>query len=76
MNVNVEACKLSGKIIIACMEKKEDRIEVFRNKFRLKGENIFVEHDLSWEERNIQEEIAVWVKGEKEKRYTHKIGIG
>jgi len=33
-----------------------------RNKFRLKGENIFVENDLSWEEKNIQVKINKWVK--------------
>lgn len=58
------------------MKKKEDKTEVFKNKFKLKGESIFVEHDLSWEERKIKEEIGIWIKSEKEKSYIHKIGIG
>lgn len=42
-------------MIIARLENKEVKKEVMRNKFILKGEKIFIENDLSWEERKIQE---------------------
>lgn len=42
-------------MIIARVENKEVKKQVMRNKFILKGEKIFIENDLSWEERKIQE---------------------
>lgn len=42
-------------MIIARLENKEVKKEVMRNKFILKGEKIFIENELSWEERKIQE---------------------
>lgn len=42
-------------MIIARLENKEVKKQVMRNKFILKGEKIFIENDLSWEERKIQE---------------------
>lgn len=40
-------------MIIARLENKEVKKQVMRNKFILKGEKIFIENDLSWEERKI-----------------------
>lgn len=42
-------------MIIVRLENKEVKKQVMRNKFILKGEKIFIENDLSWEERKIQE---------------------
>lgn len=46
-------CRESGAMIIARLENKEVKKQVMRNKFILKGEKIFIENDLSWEERKI-----------------------
>jgi len=39
------------------MESEEEKKKVMRNKFRLKEERIYIENDLSWEERNVQVKI-------------------
>lgn len=41
--------------------------EVMRNKFKLKGEKIFIKNDLSWEERKIQDKINRWAKTERKR---------
>lgn len=38
-----------------------------RNKFKLKGEKIFIKNDLSWEERKIQDKINTWAKTERKR---------
>lgn len=38
-----------------------------RNKFKLKGEKIFIKNDLSWEERKIQDKINRWAKTERKR---------
>lgn len=40
-------------MIIVRLENKEVKKEM-RNKFKLKGEKIFIENNLSWEKRKIQ----------------------
>lgn len=44
-------------MIIVRLENKEVKKEMMRNKFKLKGEKIFFENNLSWEKRKIQEKI-------------------
>lgn len=46
------------------------------NKNKLKGEKIFIENDLSWEERKIQEKMNRWVREKREKRFQVRIGLG
>jgi len=58
------------------LASEEEKREVIRNKFRLKGGNIFVENDLSWEERNTQIKINKWAKEQKGKGLEVKIGVG
>jgi len=36
-----------------------------RNKFKLKGGRIFIENDLSFEERKVQEKMNKWAKGKR-----------
>ena len=45
-----------------------------RNKHKLKGD-IFIENDLSWEKRKIQERINKWVKEQKGGRKDIKVGL-
>lgn len=44
-------------MIIVRLENKEVKKGMMRNKFKLKGEKIFIENNLSWEKRKIQEKI-------------------
>jgi len=74
VDVNVVGCRESGTVLVVRLESEEEKRKVMRNKYRLKGENIFVENDLSWEERNIQVKINKWVKDQKSKGL--EVGIG
>jgi len=40
----------------------------------LKGKSIFVEKDLSWKERNVQNNL--WAREQREKRLEMKVGLG
>lgn len=63
-------------MIIVRLENVESKREIMRNKFKLKGEKIFIENDLSWEERKIQERINRWVRRQREKGLDVKVGLG
>lgn len=56
----------SGGVIIAKLGR-EEKIEVMKRKNKLAGTRIFIENDLSYEERKKQEEIHKWVKEKKER---------
>lgn len=49
------------------LESEKVKKEVMRNKFKLKGEKIFIKNDLSWEERKIQDKINRWSKTERKR---------
>lgn len=49
------------------LESEKVKKEVMRNKFKLKGEKIFIKNDLSWEERKIQDKINRWTKTERKR---------
>jgi len=57
VDINVLGCRESGTVLVVKLESEEEKREVMRNKHRLKGEKIYIENDLSWEERNIQVKI-------------------
>lgn len=76
MVTKIVKCCESGKIIVGCLENEKMKWEVMRNKGKLKGEKIFIENDLSWEERRIQERINRWCREEREKDRDVKIGTG
>lgn len=46
------------------------------NKSKLKGEQYYIENDLTWEERKLQERIGKWAKEQREKGEVIKIGRG
>jgi len=58
------------------LESDEEEKEIMRNKHKLKGVRIFIENDLSWEERNIQVKINSWVKEQRRKELEVKVEIG
>lgn len=65
--IKVKRCRVSRNVIVTTMENSEMKRKVMKSKSRLKGKRIFIEHDLSWHERKIQEKINKWVKDEKDK---------
>lgn len=54
---NIVFTRINGKVIVVRVGCEEERNEIMRNKYKLKGGSIFIENDLSWEERKIQERI-------------------
>jgi len=46
MDAKVVGCKESGAVVVK-MKSEEEKREVMRNKFRLKGKSIYIENDLS-----------------------------
>jgi len=53
---------MSGKVISAKLENEEIKREIMTRKSRLKRGKIFIDNDLTWEERKIQEKIYRWAK--------------
>jgi len=43
----VVGCRESEEVMVVRLENEEEKKEVMRNKYRLKGESIFIENDLS-----------------------------
>ncbi|EZA53829.1 hypothetical protein X777_06703 [Ooceraea biroi] len=66
----------SGQVLIVKIESEEEKQDILANKNRLKGDRIFVEHDLTWEERKRQEEIKKWAIEQRYKGKEIKIGFG
>lgn len=68
--------QIRGRVIIATLENEEMKREVMVNKSKLKGEQYYIENDLTWEERKLQERIGKWAKEQREKGEVIKIGRG
>lgn len=61
-------CRISGSVIVAKVkEEEEEQKNVMRNKSKLKSDKIFIENDLNWDERKIQERINRWAKEKRSK---------
>lgn len=67
----VETAWVSGGVTIAKLGRVE-KIEVMKRKCKLVGTRIFIENDLSYDDRKKQEEINRWVKEKKRKGYENK----
>lgn len=67
VEMKVTDCRRSGRVIVTMLEREGMKVEVMRNKNNLRGERIFIENDLTWEERKLQERIFRWAKEEREK---------
>lgn len=48
---------ISGSVIVARIKNEEKKKEIMANKNRLRGERVYIENNLSWEERKVQERI-------------------
>jgi len=53
----VVSCRENGALIFVKLECEKIKKEVMKNKYRLKDNKIFIENNLSWEERKVQEKI-------------------
>lgn len=65
----------SGKVLVVKLENEIQKKVIMRNKNKLKGEKIFIENDLCWEDRKVQEEMNKWARI-REKGKEVKIGYG
>jgi len=68
--------KKSGPVIVARIVGEEGKKKVMSNKYKLKGGKIFIENDLSFEERKIQEKMNRWAKGKRAEGVEVKVGRG
>lgn len=46
MKIKVRECERSGNIMVIRLENRKIKKEVMRCKSKLKGENIFIEHEM------------------------------
>lgn len=74
VEVKVNKCRKSNNVLIITLEEEIKKREVMRAKNRLKGEKIFIENDLTWEERKVQEKIYRWVQEERSNGREIKVG--
>jgi len=70
----VVSCRESGAVVVVKLEDEDMKKEIMKNKCKLKGGRVFIENDLSWEERKTQGEINRWAKAQREKGIEVKIG--
>lgn len=59
---NITDVRVSGKVIVIRLATEQEKTEVIKNKNRLMGGTIYIENDLTREERYKQKEIWDWVK--------------
>lgn len=76
VEVKMESAWMSGSIYVGKLEKEEDKRAVLVNKGKLRDTRIFIDHDLSYEERARQTEIQKWVYNKRERGENAKIGLG
>lgn len=55
---NVISLRKSKKVLIAKIGSEKEKKAIMANKNKLKGGEIFIKNDLSWEDRKIQEDIS------------------
>lgn len=72
---NLEYCRWSGSVILAKVKNIEEKIEIMKQKNKLKGEVIYIENDLTWEERRTQEKISKWAKEKRSRGIDVKVGF-
>jgi len=68
--------RISGPVIVVKVENEKKKREIKLNKNKLKGTAFYIENDLSWEERKIQEKINKWAREQRGKGEEIKVGVG
>jgi len=66
----------SGPVIVARIQREKGKKEIMKNKYKQKGERIFIENDLTYEERKVQEKMGRWAKEKRVGGVEVKIGRG
>lgn len=61
---------------VAKIENEEMKKEIMWNKNKLRGLDIYIENDLSWEDRKVQENINKWVREKRARGEDVKVGYG
>jgi len=72
----VREIRKSGPVIVAKIEGEEKKREIMKNKYKLKGDRMFIENDLTYEERKVQEKIGRWAREKRAGGIIVKIGRG
>jgi len=72
----VREVKRSEPVIVAKIEGEEGKKEIMKNKFKLKEERMFIENDLTYEERKVQEKMGRWTREKKAGGIEMKVGRG
>jgi len=72
----VREVRKSGPVIVVKLEGEEGKKEVMKNKYKLKGERVFIENDLTYEEKKIQEKMSRWAKKKRLGGGEVKVGRG
>lgn len=73
VKIKIENCRINGNIIIVMLGGELEKREVISRKYRLKGNKIFIENDLTWNERKIQIKINRWAMEGRSKGVDIKI---
>lgn len=68
--------KMRGRVVVIRFKNANDKEVIMKNKSKLAGSKIFIEHYRSFEERKKQENLYLWAKEKKEKGLILKIGFG
>jgi len=55
------------------IESEEEKKEIMKRKGKLNGDSLFIENDLSFEERKVQEKLSRWAKEKRNKGMEIKI---
>lgn len=58
IEAKILTCKKSDDVIVAKVENEERKRKIMINKNRLGKDKIFIENDLTWKERKLQEKIG------------------
>jgi len=68
--------KKCGPVIVVRIVGEEGKKKVMSNKYKLKGGNVFIENDLSYEERKVQEKMNRWAREKRAEGVEVKVGRG
>lgn len=73
----IEAGKMDkGGLVVIKVGSEGERREVLRNKWKLRGENVWIEEDLTWEERKVRWKLRELVSEQRSEGKLARLGQG
>lgn len=75
LETKVKSVRGSGSVIVVSVDR-ETKMAVMKNKSKLRGSKIFIENDLSFEDRKKQKEIRSFVREKREAGWNMRAGEG